>query len=68
LILGVAIAFGYLITFFVAPRSRSCGTSVERFGQGDLSVRMNSRRKDEFGDLARAFDQMAERNPKHAHR
>jgi signal transduction histidine kinase len=35
--------------------------AVRRFGTGDLSVRANSRRKDEIGDLGRAFDDMAER-------
>jgi signal transduction histidine kinase len=34
---------------------------VERFGRGELSLRLNSKRKDEIGELARAFDRMAER-------
>jgi two-component system sensor histidine kinase CpxA len=35
--------------------------SVDRFGQGDLAVRMGSARPDEIGDLARSFDRMAGR-------
>jgi two-component system sensor histidine kinase CpxA len=34
---------------------------VERFGQGDLKARNNSTRRDELGELARAFDRMATR-------
>ena len=34
---------------------------VDRFGAGDLSVRVNSSRKDEIGEVGRAFDRMAER-------
>ena len=36
-------------------------TFVARFGTGDLSVRVRSRRRDELGELARAFDDMADR-------
>src|SRR5438067_13418323 len=40
---------------------RSLSRAVERFGRGQLSVRVNSKRRDEIGDLGRSFDQMAER-------
>ncbi len=35
--------------------------AVERFGSGDLSARAGIRRRDEVGDLASAFDEMADR-------
>ncbi|MEJ7637514.1 MAG: histidine kinase dimerization/phospho-acceptor domain-containing protein, partial [Singulisphaera sp.] len=34
---------------------------VDRFGQGGLAARVGSTRKDEIGELSRAFDQMAGR-------
>ncbi len=34
---------------------------VRRFGKGDLTARVRSRRRDEIGALARAFDDMADR-------
>ncbi len=37
---------------------------VRRFGGGDLSARVHSRRHDGIGDVARAFDQMADRMEK----
>lgn len=35
--------------------------TIERFGHGDFSARVNSRRGDELGQLGRTVDQMAER-------
>lgn len=35
--------------------------TIERFGRGDFTARVNSRRADELGQLARTVDQMAER-------
>jgi two-component system sensor histidine kinase CpxA len=55
------VLFGYLLAFYFASPLKELRTAVDRFGRGDLSARVNSRRKDEIGDLARAFDQMAQR-------
>lgn len=61
LIVAVAVVFGYFLAFYFASPLKELRTAVDRFGHGDLSARVNSRRKDEIGDLARAFDKMAER-------
>jgi signal transduction histidine kinase len=45
---------------FASPLNRLTET-VRGFGIGSLSARVNSRRHDEIGDVARAFDQMADR-------
>lgn len=62
-----AVALG-LLALLAIPLARSVTAPVERlaklahaFGSGDLSVRAESARGDEIGDLARAFDEMAER-------
>ena len=40
---------------------RHLTATVERFGRGDLSARWHTRRRDEIGYLARAFNETAER-------
>jgi two-component system sensor histidine kinase CpxA len=45
---------------FASPLNQLAET-VRRFGSGDLSARVISRRRDAIGDVARAFDQMADR-------
>ena len=40
---------------------RKMQKTIERFGRGDFSARVNSRRADELGQLGRTVDQMAER-------
>ncbi len=45
---------------FASPLNQLAET-VRRFGVGDLSARVYSRRHDGIGDVGRAFDQMADR-------
>jgi two-component system sensor histidine kinase CpxA len=51
----------WLLAVNLASPLRSLAVTVDRFGRGELSLRANSRRRDEIGDLARSFDQMAQR-------
>jgi len=51
----------YLLATNLATPLRALGQTVERFGKGNLSARVGSRRQDEIGELSRAFDQMADR-------
>jgi len=51
----------YLLARHLTEPLRRMQKTIERFGQGDFSARVNSRRSDEFGQLARTVDQMAER-------
>jgi signal transduction histidine kinase len=53
--------FCYVLAVQLARPLRSLRRTVERFGQGDLSARTRSTRRDEIGDLSRSFDRMAER-------
>jgi signal transduction histidine kinase len=51
----------WALSLNLASPLRSLARTVDRFGRGDLAVRVHSKRHDEIGDLARSFDQMAER-------
>ncbi|MCW5966414.1 MAG: HAMP domain-containing protein [Bryobacterales bacterium] len=60
-ILGAAIVLCFGLAVYVSSPLRAMRRVVEQYGEGKLEVRLNSKRKDEFGSLARAFDQMANR-------
>ncbi len=60
-IVGTMVLLSYLLALRLTSPLRALQRAVERFGQGDLGARLNSKRRDEFGRLARAFDEMAER-------
>lgn len=61
LIFGAVALVCWLLALNIASPLRSLVRTVDRFGAGDLMVRVHSERKDEIGDLSRAFDRMAER-------
>lgn len=52
--------FGWLMNKQVAVPVRNLKMILERFGQGELTVRSEIDRKDEIGQLASSFNQMAD--------
>ncbi len=61
LIIGSVALVCWLLAVNIASPLRSLARTVDRFGAGDLAARVKSSRKDEIGELGRAFDRMAER-------
>ena len=61
LIFAAVALLCWALAFSIASPLRILARAVDRFGHGDLAVRINSARRDELGELARAFDRMAER-------
>ena len=59
--LGVVTLLCYLLALNLTSPLRKLQKTLEHFGQGDLTARTNSRRRDELGELSRTFDRMAER-------
>ena len=59
--IGAAVLFCYLLAWELTKPLRQIEKAVTRFGQGDFTARARSTRGDELGQLARTFDQMAER-------
>ena len=59
--LGVVTLLCYLLALNLTSPLRKLQKTLEHFGQGDLTARTNSKRRDELGELSRTFDRMAER-------
>jgi len=60
-VLAAAVLLCYWLALHLTSPVRALQRAVERFGSGDLSARVNFTRADELGQLARTFDQMADR-------
>jgi two-component system sensor histidine kinase CpxA len=59
--LGIIAAFCYILARNLTSPLRRMQKTIERFGKGDFSARVKTRRGDEFGQLGRTVDQMADR-------
>jgi len=55
------VAVFWLLAIDIASPIRRLARAVVHFGGGDLTTRVKWTRKDEIGDLARSFNEMAER-------
>jgi two-component system sensor histidine kinase CpxA len=60
-LIGAIALLCYWLARHLTEPVRRLQKAVERFGQGDLSTRFETARRDELGDLARTFNRMADR-------
>jgi signal transduction histidine kinase len=60
-LLCAIVVLSWVLAFQFASPLNQLADAVRRFGVGDLGARSRSSRHDEIGELARAFDQMADR-------
>ena len=61
LILAAIALLCWILAVQIGSPLKTLAQAVDRFGAGDLSIRVHSKRKDEIGGVSRAFDRMAER-------
>ena len=61
LVIGTTAVLVWLAFIGVVSPIRRIAASIGQFGQGDLTVRIRTKRRDEIGQLASTFDQMADR-------
>ena len=61
LLLAVVAVLCWVLAANIGSPLRSLARVMDRFGKGQLSARAGLKRRDEIGEMARAFDQMAER-------
>jgi signal transduction histidine kinase len=60
-VLLAAVLLCWWLALHLTSPVRRLQKAVEQFGRGNLSARVNSKRRDELGQLARTFDRMAGR-------
>jgi signal transduction histidine kinase len=61
LVIGETAILCWLVAVGVVSPLRKIAGSIAKFGEGDLTTRIDFMRKDEIGQLGRSFNQMAER-------
>lgn len=61
LVIAVIGLLGWLATIGIVSPVRRLTDVVEEFGRGNLASRVEITRRDEIGELARSFDEMADR-------
>jgi len=57
-VIGAVVLLCYWLAMHLTSPVRRLQKAVERFGQGDLSARVDLQRRDELGELAGAFNRM----------